>query len=96
MEKRKVFLLIILLFLVVLVGTVNAKVSDTTGQCISDAKDEYKVCKDICLEYFQADKDVCRNIDHVCSEECRTGYETCTMIPTDTMDKCKALCSFSA
>jgi hypothetical protein len=92
MTKKKVFLLIILLFFAVMVGTVNAKVSDTAGQCIKDAKDEYKVCKDVCLEYFQADKDICRNVDHVCAGECRAGYETCTMIPMDIMDACKALC----
>ena len=46
-------------------------------QCRRDAKVAHKSCKATCRESLQFQKDVCRNRDHDCVEQCRTERDAC-------------------
>jgi hypothetical protein len=46
-------------------------------QCRRDAKAVFKACKSACREDYQFQKDVCRNRDHDCVEQCRADRDAC-------------------
>ena len=46
-------------------------------ECKLDAKEEKKECTLLCKEQFRLDKDLCRNVDHECAEECRADRQFC-------------------
>lgn len=61
--------------------------------CRVDAKNAYIQCKADCREALQAQKDLCRNRDHVCVEGCRANRDTCRQPFEDSLDAAIASCN---
>jgi hypothetical protein len=63
-------------------------------QCKLDAKGVYLACKKVdCREEYQFQKDVCRNRDHACVEDCRAERDACRQPIEDLLDANKAACN---
>ena len=65
---------------------------EANPQCIDDAKKEFEFCKEGCKENFLVDKDLCRNINHDCADNCRAGHSTCVYPYLEKLDNCKDAC----
>ncbi len=61
-------------------------------QCLVDARMEKHDCLKTCVETWQASRDMCRNIDHVCAENCRAGRAACLLQPLADLLLCKDPC----
>lgn len=48
------------------------------NQCVTDARNAYKDCRQSCQDDFTAAKLTCRNIAPACGEACLQGRRTCT------------------
>jgi len=86
-----------LLFIAVLLSGVLGYTSLAMGvgsnaQCVDDARKEYEFCKDACQENFLVDKDLCRNVNHDCADNCRAGHSTCVDPYLERLESCKDAC----
>jgi hypothetical protein len=55
-------------------------------QCRSDAGQQFAACQVTCVEDYQVAKDVCKNRDHECVEQCRTDRHACKAPILDALE----------
>ena len=82
-------------FVVLLGGIlmVSPALACTTAECVEDAKQDLMECVITCQEAFRVQKDVCRNINHDCADDCREEYEKCVIEPSGELALCKGDCN---
>jgi hypothetical protein len=92
----KISLVLVVLVAAGIGSTVFAK-SPNAG-CVKDAAQAKVLCKAQCEQTFLAAKDLCRNIDHDCADQCRAGLVLCLEGsnqdgPLPVLDACVDTCN---
>ena len=64
-------------FALAVVLMASAARAGSDPECKLAAKEEKRICVTLCKEEFRTEKDLCRNIDHECAENCRAGRNFC-------------------
>jgi hypothetical protein len=72
---------------------VSPALACTTAECVEDAKQDLMECVITCQEAYRVQKDVCRNINHDCADDCREEYEKCVIEPSGELALCKGDCN---
>ena len=91
MKKSFWFCAVALIGGALMASSAMAWISDP--QCVSDAKDDYKLCVEGCRNEFLNDKDTCHQIDPDCADGCRAEYATCLEEPLADLAFCKGDCN---
>jgi len=92
MRDRRLLFCAVVLFGGAMMAT-SALAWTPNPECISGAREEFKLCVSKCQDEFKTDRDTCRQINHECAEECREDFEECVDIPLDELANCKGVCN---
>ncbi len=76
----------------ILIRSPTAMAVQSNPACVSDAQNDYELCKAECKENFLVEKDLCRNVSHDCADGCRSQHSSCVEPSLETLDTCKDSC----